>query len=188
MRPIDPDGFEALFRRSTDPWDYAASPFEAAKRKALLNACGSRIHARGLELGCANGETSRHLARRCLGLIAVDASSTVIAAARRRIHDPRIRFEVARLPEDMPRGRFDLIVMSELLYYLPAGQMERLLGSVLDRLSRGGRIVILNHTVWFDDAAQSGERAHARALLVLGRRLEVRSDRRTARYRVSALQ
>jgi SAM-dependent methyltransferase len=82
---IDPAGFEAKFRETIDPWDYASSPFEAHKRAVLLRACGSRHFGRGLELACAIGETTRALAPRCLRLLAVDASPTALEEARRRV-------------------------------------------------------------------------------------------------------
>ena len=81
---IDPAGFEAKFRENIDPWNYAASPFEAYKRAVLLHACGTRPFGRGLELACAIGETTRMLAPRCLRLLAVDSSATALKEATRR--------------------------------------------------------------------------------------------------------
>ena len=75
---INPAGFETKFRENIDPWNYAASPFEAYKRAVLLHACGTRPFGRGLELACAIGETTRMLARRCLRLLAVDSSATAL--------------------------------------------------------------------------------------------------------------
>ena len=80
---IDPAGFEAKFRENIDPWNYAASPFEAYKRTVLLHACGTRPFGRGLELACAIGETTRMLAPRCLRLLAVDSSATALKEAAR---------------------------------------------------------------------------------------------------------
>ena len=81
---IDPAGFETKFRENIDPWNYAASPFEAYKRTVLLHACGTRPFGRGLELACAIGETTRMLAPRCLRLLAVDSSATALKEAARR--------------------------------------------------------------------------------------------------------
>lgn len=186
MKPIDPDGFEAMFQRDSDPWNYAGSPFEAFKRRVLIRACGTRIYGRGLELACANGETSRHLARRCLGLLAVDVSPTVIAAARGRVRDRRVTFSVARLPAETPRGPFDLIVASEILYYMSRSDMDALLHRLIAALAPGGRIVILHHTLGFDDAAQPPWAAQAAAKARLGRRLLPVLDARHRRFGVVA--
>ena len=75
---IDPAGFEAKFRENIDPWNYAASPFEAYKRAVLLRACGTRRYGRGLELACAIGVTTQMLAPRCLRLLAIDSSATAL--------------------------------------------------------------------------------------------------------------
>lgn len=186
MRPIDPDGFEAMFQRDSDPWDYAGSPFEAFKREVLLRACGARTYGRGLELACANGETSRRLARRCLGLLAVDASPTVIAAARKRVRDPRVTFAVARLPSETPRGPFDLIVASEIFYYMSRFDMDRLLGRLAKALAPGGRIVILHHTLGFGDAAQPPWAAQAAAKYRLSRALTPVLEAQHRRFQVAA--
>lgn len=168
-KPITPEGFEALFRRNGDPWDYRASPFEAWKRSVLLRACGDRTFGRGLELACANGETALRLADRCLRLLAVDAAPTALALARRRTrHQPRIRIAPALLPGDMPRGSFDLIVASEIVYYLDRRDGDALGRGMLAALAPGGRIVVLHHLWHFDDAAQPPRRAHARLCTRLG--------------------
>lgn len=186
VKPINPAGFEAMFRKDPDPWDYAASRFESFKRQVLLHACGERIAGRGLELACANGETSRHLVKRCLRLLAVDASPTVIAAARQRVHDRRVTFAVAQLPHEMPRGRFDLVVVSELLYYMVQSDMNGLLARLERSLAPGGRIVILHHTVAFADAAQHPGHAQARAEARLGETLLPVLSRTYRRFAVAA--
>lgn len=186
IRPIDPEGFEAMFRQNADPWDYAGSPFEAFKRGVLLRACGDRIFGRGLELACANGETSRALARRCLRLLAVDASPTVVAEAKRRVTDPRITFESARLPEETPTGPFDLIVASEILYYMPRRDMDELLDRLAAALAPGGSMVVLHHTVPFDDAAQPPRRAQEAARARLAASLRPVLARQYRRFHVAA--
>ncbi len=186
VKPIDPAGFEALFRKDPDPWDYAGSRFESFKREVLLHACGDRIAGRGLELACANGETSRHLARRCLRLLAVDASPTVIATARQRVRDRRVTFAVAELPSETPHGTFDLIVASELLYYMRRTDMDALLARLKQSLAPRGRIVILHHTIAFADATQLPGQAQARAMARLGETLTLVLSRTYRQFSVAA--
>ncbi len=151
---IDPEGFERLFRETIDPWNYESSGFEAFKRGILLRACGTRLYGRGLELACAIGETTRVLAPRCLRLVALDASPTALDEAVRRLDGrPNVTFRLARLPSGMPGGSYDLIVASEILYYLSPNDLRRLTGSMIRALAPGGRIVIVHHLCDFDDAA-----------------------------------
>lgn len=188
MKPIDPAGFEAKFQADTDPWDYATSPFEAFKRRALVLACGTRTFGRTLELACANGVTTRALAPRSLKLLAIDTSPTVIAAARAEVRNPRVTFRVARLPQQLPRGPFDLIVASEILYYLSHRDLHALLQKLRGQLARGGRVVLVHHTVAFADAAQSPARTQAAAVTFLSASMGVVLRRQYRRFNVTALQ
>lgn len=164
MKPIDSAGFEAMFRVDVDPWNYAASPFEAFKRGILLRSCGTGCRGRVLELACANGETTKALMRRSLRLLAVDGAPSAIAEAQRRIgrHD-RVALRTALLPGEMPRGPFDLIVVSELLYYLKPNALRLLLPKLAAATAPGGRIVLLHHLKSFTDVSQPPPLVHAAA-------------------------
>lgn len=189
MKPIDVAGFERLFRTSADPWDYRGSPFEAFKRAVLLRACGDRCHGRGLELACANGETTLRLLDRCLRLTAVDASPTAIAAARRRIGDePSLTLAVRSLPAEMPRGAFDLIVVSELVYYLTPKDLRQLIPKIERALAPGGRVVVLHHLRRFDDAAQLPALAQAMVRRTLARSMRLVFAERHGRFEAVAFE
>ena len=186
---IDPAGFEAKYRESIDPWDYATSRFERVKREMLLAACGPGPFGRALELACGTGATSRALAPRCLQLLALDSSATAIAeAARLGAATPRARYREALLPRDMPRGPFDLIVASEILYYLRPPELAPMLARMAAALAPGGRLVVLHHTVDFDDAPIRPRAAQARARAVLGRALAEVALRQTGRFQVAAFE
>lgn len=186
MKSIDTIGFEKLFQRNSDPWNYARSPFEIYKRKILMNACGAQCIGAALELACANGQTSNSLSSRCLRLLAIDASPTALAVARRHVSASRVQFCLAKLPSETPRGSFNLIVASEILYYLPRREMELLIRQLICRLAPGGRIVLVHHQVYFDDAAQLPWRAQAIARHRLGRVNRIVHHVRHRRYDIVA--
>ena len=188
MKPIDPSGFEAMFRENADPWDYATSPFEASKRDTLLKACGAKTYGRGLELACANGETTLRLAERCLSLLAVDSSETVVREAQRRTsHLTHLTVTQAVLPAETPTGPFDLIVASEILYYLPEADMMDLLLRLRRALTPGGRFVCLHHIVPFADASQPPAIAQKRAKAFFASSMPVSVQLRTSRFEVFAV-
>lgn len=185
---IDPRGFEAKFRQNIDPWNYARSPFEAFKRARLLQACGPGPFGRALELACANGLVTEALAPRCLRLTAVDAAPTALREAARRLVDQRhVRFALAVLPDEMPRGPFDLIVVSEILYYLRPKDLRRLVSRLEKALAPGGRIVLLHHLTDFEDAAVRPRAAQGYAVLTLGRRLQTVLRSHAGRFQAVAL-
>jgi cyclopropane fatty-acyl-phospholipid synthase-like methyltransferase len=189
MKPIDPCGFEQKFRADLDPWDYTTSPFEAYKRGVLLHACGSQTYGRGLELACAIGETTRYLARRCLQLLAVDSSETALKEARRRTTgNRRVTLRQALLPAQTPRGPFDLIVASEIAYYLPATALSELLRRLDDALEPGGRIVFLHHMRQFDDASQPPALAQAKIYRAFRQSMRLVFHERHARFDVVAFR
>ena len=147
---IRPEGFEALYRRDPDPWRTRCSHFEAHKRAALLAACGPPIRARGLELACGAGAITIALARRCLRLVATDASPTAVAATAAFLGEaPRVEILQATLPKGMPRGPFDLIVASEIAYYLSERELAAVCLSIQTALAPGGRLVLLHHRIDF---------------------------------------
>jgi SAM-dependent methyltransferase len=173
MRRIDAAGFEQKFLADIDPWDYRHSSFEHKKRKLLVKACGHAKRGRGLEIGCANGETTCCLAPLCLTLTALDGSPTALAEARRRVSDKgRVRFVRAILPDQMPAGPFDLIVASEIAYYLPPHALRKLSRSFAHALAPGGRIVVLHHRRLFSDAAQYPALAHKNLCHLLRRSMQ----------------
>lgn len=189
MRAIDVAGFENKFRANIDPWNYTHSRFERAKRDVLLRACGPSKHGRVLELGCAIGETSRGLHRLALRLLAVDASPTALReAARRTPRNRRIRFKRAILPSQMPRGPFDLIVVSELIYYLRPHCLDPLADRIHAALAPGGTTIILNHRRPFADAAIMPALAHRRIRRRLARRMAVLRDDSHRHFDVTVLQ
>jgi SAM-dependent methyltransferase len=188
MRPIDVAGFEQKFRENIDPWDYRNSRFEHFKRGVLLRACGKNKHGRVLELGCAIGETTRFLAPLSLRLIALDGSGTAIAEARRRVCSAHVRFLEAKLPGQMPSGPFDLIVVSEIAYYLKAPDLATLSKKLAAATAHGGKIVLLHHRRHFQDAAQLPALAHAQLRSRLSQGAQVCFQKRYPRFDVAVLR
>jgi SAM-dependent methyltransferase len=163
MRAIDPEGFEKKFRKNIDPWNYTHSRFERYKRGVLLRACGPAKHGRVLELGCAIGETTRLLARLSFRLVAVDASPTALEEATHRCaYAKNIIFRRALLPQEMPRGPFDLIVVSEVVYYLHPHDLNQLANRIFAALAPRGITIAVDHRRQFDDAAVLPALAHRR--------------------------
>jgi trans-aconitate methyltransferase len=125
---VQPEFFDELYAKDMDPWEFETSEYEAEKYDATIAALEGRRFRHGLEIGCSIGVLTEHLARECDDLLAVDVAEAALAKARERV--PQVRFERREIPEEWPPGDFDLVVCSEVLYYLdePAFQatLERI--------------------------------------------------------------
>lgn len=188
-KPIDPEGFEKKYQQNIDPWDYTTSAFERYKRSVLLRACGCHTYGRGLELACSTGVTTECLAHRCLRLLAVDSSATALREARRRLRSvENVIIRQVVLPAETPRGPFDLIVASEIVYYLNRRELAVLLKKLDSALAPGGRIVILNHARLFPDASQPPALAQCTVGLTLGKTMRIVFHERHSRFDVIALR
>lgn len=153
------DHFESLYERSADPWNLTTSEYEVRKYAATREALGGRHFARGLEIGCAMGTLTQRLAPSCDEYLGVDLVEPPLIDARARCADlPQARFERMSIPCEWPDGRFDLIVMSEVLYFLPLAELDRLAERCVASLNPGGTLLLVN---WLgpNDGAMSGEAA-----------------------------
>jgi predicted TPR repeat methyltransferase len=158
---IPPDYFEALYDGGRDPWQFATSAYERDKYAATLAAIGPARIGRAWEVGCAIGVFTRALAPLCDSLLAVDVAESALVQARDRCADlPQVDLQQLRIPDEWPDGRFDLIVFSEVLYYLVPADIRAAAWRSLLSLNAGGRIVLVHWTgetdypVTGDDAAR----------------------------------
>ena len=102
-----------------DPWGYERATTSGDKYAATLAACGPGPFARALELGGSIGVFSAQLAPRCARLVTIDAAPTAVAAARERLAPcPQCGAILGEIPDAIPAGPYDLVVASEILYYL----------------------------------------------------------------------
>ena len=137
--------FEARYRADPDPWDYETSRYERDKYAATLAACGPGPFSSALELGGSIGVFSRQLAPRCRRLTTIDGAPMAVAAARSRLRGcDHVEIIAGTIPDDVPRRRYDLVVASEVLYYLGAENLEATLTLLGQTIEPGGRLVAVH--------------------------------------------
>jgi SAM-dependent methyltransferase len=183
---VSSDYFARAYAEDPDPWRFASSLYEAAKYQATLDALPRSRYARAFEVGCAIGVLTRRLADRADRLLAVDVAPAALAQARARLAD-RGHVEVRRMavPGEWPGGRFDLVVVSEVGYYLGAPDLARLRERCADAVGPGGHLVLV-HWTGETDYPQTGDAVHE-AFRADGRWRPARAARRPA-YRLDVLE
>lgn len=176
--------FEDLYAKTPDPWRFATSDYERAKYDATLAALPRSRYSRALEIGCSIGVLTRRLAARCDRLVATDIAEQPLRAARLRLADsPGVEFLRGAAPADWPHGTFDLIVLSEVVYYLSPTDVDAMADRVVGALQPEGDLVLVH---WTDetDYPLSGDAAVERLLRKAHPALGVTLQQRFERFRL----
>lgn len=142
MNALTSAEFDTLHRQHEDPWQMLGSRYEERKRNLLIAALPQLRYASAFEPGCSEGLLTVQLAPRCDRLLACDASRAALGVAAQRLQNsPQVRLEERWVPDQWPQETFDLIVLSEFLYYLPQPRIERLADQVAHSLRAQATVV-----------------------------------------------
>jgi SAM-dependent methyltransferase len=137
--------FDDLYERHEDPWGYTSRWYEERKRALTLASLPERRYETVLEIGSSIGVLAEGLAERADRLLAIDVSAAAVERAARRLAPlPHVRVERHDITARVPQGPFDLIVLSEVGYYLGAAALDEVLRGVRDALSPSGELVTVH--------------------------------------------
>jgi SAM-dependent methyltransferase len=116
-RALD-ETFEGAWRVG-DPWDLETSALDQESYARQLALIGDRRYGCVLEIGCAAGAFTRRLAALADHVLALDVAPSAIERARQDV-SPNVEFRVGDAMELDPvrEGPWDLVVMSETIYYV----------------------------------------------------------------------
>ncbi len=179
--------FEDVYGANADPWQFATSPYEAAKYDATMAALPRDRYARAFEIGCSIGVLTARLAPRCDRLLAVDVVPSVLAEARARCANfPWVEVAEMSVPASFPDERFDLILLSEVGYYWSPPDLEKARAKIINALLPGGQLILVHWTPVVADYPLTGDEVHNRFLeeTLPGGRLRHLFGRREDRYRL----
>ena len=150
--------FEKGYQEKEDPWEYATSPYELTKYRQTLDLLPPIPVDQALECACAEGVFTFQLAARVTHLVGADISPTALRRAQRRCREQHnVRFVQLDLTRDALPGRFDLIVCSEVLYYMGGRRgLERVACKLARSLVDGGYLLMAHLNLLKESPQEAG--------------------------------
>jgi 2-polyprenyl-3-methyl-5-hydroxy-6-metoxy-1,4-benzoquinol methylase len=181
--------FEELYSANPDPWNFTGSAYEHQKYRLTLAALEGRRFKSAFEIGCSIGVLTRRLAPQCQSLLAVDIVEVALSAARVRCTDmPHVTFANLQIPDGWPAERkFDLIVLSEILYFLSGADIGRVANLVAASLSPNGTVLLVNYTEKIDEI-NNGDQAAEMFIAAGGHDLQPNFQQREKKFRIDRLE
>ncbi|MEO7421082.1 MAG: bifunctional PIG-L family deacetylase/class I SAM-dependent methyltransferase [Ornithinibacter sp.] len=161
------EGFERMYDGREDPWRFEDSFYES-RRLTLITAFLERpSYQRVLEIGCADGRLTASLTKRSREVVAMDTSARAVQSARRAA--PRAAVVQGTAPRDLPQGPFDLVIISEVGYFLSPTDLIATLRGALLRLAPDGELLLCHWQHPTVGVPLDGPLVHQQATSVLGR-------------------
>ncbi len=125
--PSTESPFEGLHAEQSDPWHVHSSFYESRKRAITMAALPHPAYGRVMELGCSVGALAADLAARSELVLAVDESLAALRrAALTLAGKDNVQLVHLQVPEGLGRIDADLVVISEIGYFLSPRRLRRL--------------------------------------------------------------
>jgi predicted O-methyltransferase YrrM len=160
-----PDGyFDGMYGQSADPWNVAGNWHERRRHAIIDSLLPYRRYRHAFEPGCSVGALTALLARRCDRVTATDVAFAALNTASANLKGQGRREGVTllrrSLDEPWPPGPFDLVVLSEVAYYLYPDALRGVLDWEVRRLARGATVVAAHWRHRIPGYPMSGEKAN----------------------------
>lgn len=186
---LDQAYFDQLYANDPDPWQFATSAYEAGKYAETLEVLPRERYGRALEVGCSIGELTFHLAGRVDALDAIDLAEAALAkAAVRNAPHSHVRFARMMFPAAAPEGPFDLIMLSEVLYFLSERDLLLAIERVKTAITPGGDVLLVNWLGETPGYPSDGDTAANRFMAAASPELSTVRQLRRERYRIDLLR
>lgn len=156
--------FHDVYADDDDPWGFRDRWYERRKYALTMAALSAPSYPRAFEAGCSIGVLSEQLADRCENLLCMDVAdrATTLAAQRLARFGGRVDVRTGDFVEGWPSGRFDLIILSEVLYYLEPAALDRLVEQLPAALTDTGEVIAVHWRWPVADYPQTGDAVHDR--------------------------
>jgi SAM-dependent methyltransferase len=152
--------FERMWT-TDDPWRQRPRFSEHRKFELTVSSLPRARYNRAFEPGCGTGLLTARLADRCDSVVAMDRHPRAVEVTRRTVaHLRNVEVSVGALPDVSPGGGFDLIVYSELLYYLDERDVVGALELAADVSTPDAQLVAVHYRPFVSDHALRGDAVH----------------------------
>ena len=161
-----PDGYFAdMYSAAPDPWHLAERWYERRKYAITVAMLPRPTYRHAFEPGCSIGVLTEYLAGRCDHVTATDVAQRALDAAAARLNRvgrlDRVSLRRMSIDSDWPDEGFDLIVLSEVAYYLSASTLRQVLDRECARLGVGTTVVASHWRHRVADYPLTGDEANA---------------------------
>jgi SAM-dependent methyltransferase len=158
---LGPGYFRERYAVSPDPYGLAERWYETRKYALSVALLPREHYQAAFEPGCSIGVLTARLAGRCERLLACDADPGAVASAQANTSGlPGVRVERREIPGQWPEGSFDLIVLSELLYYFGDADLDTVLGCALASLRPDGQLLAVHWRHPAPEHPRTGDQVH----------------------------
>jgi len=194
MNPLQPQSlppsyFEEMYRANSDPWQFETSEYESKKYAATIATLPNSLYRSAFEIGGSIGVLTEKLADRCDALLSVDVSETAQSKAIKRCQNlPQVCFQIMQIPQQFPDESFDLIVVSEVGYYLSLQDLHQTQAHILKGLELGGHLLLVHWTLYAQDYPLSGDDVHESFLKLSPQPLHHIIGQREEQYRLDLFE
>lgn len=184
-KSLDANYFKDVYDANDDPWNFETSEYEAGKYMSTLAALPRKKYENALEIGCSIGVLSKLLAERCGHLLSTDVSEKALRKAKERCHEvTNITFQKLSFPDEMPTENFDLIMISEVAYYLSPKDWGTASEKLYHIMKPKANLFLVHWLPEVHDYPQTGDQVHDSFAELMKDRLINVFNSRAENYRI----
>jgi SAM-dependent methyltransferase len=156
--------FDRIYTESADPWRLQSRWYEQRKYAITLALLPYARYRHAFEPGCSIGVLTERLAQRCDHVTATDVAVAALDAAHRRLmragHRNAVTLLRASLDQPWPANRYDLVVLSEVCYYLDRGVLRAVMDREVPQLAPGATVLAAHWRHPVADYLMTGDQAN----------------------------
>jgi 2-polyprenyl-3-methyl-5-hydroxy-6-metoxy-1,4-benzoquinol methylase len=139
------------WQKKQDPWSYKNNPEDEKRKDILLSEIPQKKYLKVLDIGCGQGYITKCLPGKLI--VGTDISEEAIKIAQKNIKKENIKFiqnDIFKLDQKFPNDKFDLIIITGVLYPQYIGKSSTLIYKIIDKvLNKNGILISVHINDWY---------------------------------------